>query len=267
MHRYSLAHLSMIETAPIEVVRAAASAGFDYTGFRLTPTASGIDHGIIGNGAAIRELKSAIDDSGVGILDLEVLRLKDTGPTSDPMPLFEAAEYLGARYVITTLEDPDPVRRVESLALLAEQAAEYGVGLSVEFMLFSSAPNLAAACEAVEACGASNVVVLPDVLHLTRSGGTPDDMLDYPARLFPYVQICGANGPGAAADAVTARTEAVNARLMPDQGDLLVREFIECAPASTILSVETPLAGLGNPEDPAALAVELLASAHRAAGE
>jgi hypothetical protein len=35
------------------------------------------------------------------------------------------------------------------------------------------------------------VVVLPDVLHLTRSGGIPDDMLDYPARLFPYVQIWG----------------------------------------------------------------------------
>ena len=52
--------------------RAAASAGFDYTGFRLTPTASGIDHGIVGNGVAIRELKSAIDGSGVGILDLEV---------------------------------------------------------------------------------------------------------------------------------------------------------------------------------------------------
>ena len=267
MHQYSLAHLSMIQTPPIDVVRAAASAGFDFTGFRLTPTASGVDHQIIGNGTAIAELKSAIDDLGVGILDLEVLRLKDSGPTTDPLPLFEAAEYLGARYVITTLEDPDPVRRIDSLALLAQQAAEYGVGLSVEFMLFSCAPDLAAACEAVQATGAANVVVLADVLHLTRSGGTPDDLLDYPARLFPYVQICGASGAGPAPDATTARTEAVNARLMPDVGDLAVRAFIECAPATSILSVETPLAGLGNPDDPVALAAQLLASAHRSAGE
>ena len=175
--------------------------------------------------------------------------------------MFEAAEYLGARYVITTLEDPNPQRRVESLALLAEQAAEYGVSLSVEFMLFSSAPTLQDACEAVLSAGAPNVVVLADILHLTRSGGTPDDMLDYPARLFPYVQICGANGAAAAPDGATARAEAVNARLMPGEGDLPVREFTECIPAGAILSVESPLPGLGNPADPAALAADLLASA------
>ncbi len=261
--KYSLAHLSMIEVPPIGLVRAAQHAGFDYTGFRLTPTSSGIDHDILGNGVAIRELKSAIDDSGVGVLDLEVIRIKEDGPTADPMPLFEAAEYLGARYIITTLEDPDPVRRVESLALLAEQAAEYQVALSVEFMLFSSAPTLQAVCESVLATGASNVVVLADVLHLVRSGGAPDDMLDYPARLFPYVQICGAEGSSPAPDAAAARAEAVTARLMPDQGDLPVREFTECIPTGAILAVECPLVGLGNPSDPGALAVDLLASARR----
>ena len=137
---YSLAHLSMIEVPPIGLVRAAQHAGFNYTGFRLTPTSSGIDHGILGNGVAIRELKAAIDDSGVGILDLEVIRITGDGPTADPTPLFEAAEYLGARYIITTLEDPDPLRRIDSLALLAEQAAEYQVALSVEFMIFSCGP-------------------------------------------------------------------------------------------------------------------------------
>lgn len=260
---YSLAHLSMIGVPPIGLVRAAQHAGFNYTGFRLTPTSSGIDHGILGNGVAIRELKAAIDESGVGILDLEVIRITGDGPTVDPMPLFEAAEYLGARYIITTLEDPDPVRRRDSLALLAEQAAEYQVALSVEFMLFSSAPTLQAASEAVIAAGAPNVVVLADVLHLVRSGGAPDDMLDYPARLFPYVQICGAEGSLPAPDAAAARAEAVTARLMPDQGDLPVREFTECIPTGAILAVECPLVGLVNPRDPEALAVDLLASARR----
>jgi sugar phosphate isomerase/epimerase len=254
----------MIEVPPIGLVRAAQQAGFNYTGFRLTPTSSGIDHGILRNGVAIRELKSVIADSGVGVLDVEVIRIKEDGPTADPMPLFEAAEYLGARYVITTLEDPDPVRRVESLALLAAQAAEYQLALSVEFMLFSAAPTLQMACESVLATGASNVVVLADVLHLVRSGGAPDDMLDYPARLFPYVQICGAEGSSAAPDAAAARVEAVKARLMPDQGELPVREFTECIPTGAILAVECPLVGLGNPADPAALAVDLLAAARRA---
>ena len=74
MHEYSLAHLSMIAVPPMELVRVARETGYEYTGFRLTPSPStGIDHGLLGDATALTDLRHVIDDSGVGILDVEVI--------------------------------------------------------------------------------------------------------------------------------------------------------------------------------------------------
>jgi len=267
-HQYELAHLSMIAVPPARLASVAAQAGYQFTGFRLTPSPStGVDHGILGDDRALESLRRAVDDAGVGILDVEVIRMKDPSAVAAARPLLEAAQALGARYAIATVEDDDSVRRVDTLASLAELAAEHGVGIAVEFMLFSAARDLDTCVSIVQAAGAPNVVVLADSLHLERSGGHPSDLRRYPASLFPYAQVCGALGAGPAADAEEARAEGVKARLMPDEGDLPVSAFIQALPPTTILSVEAPLAGQADPADPVALAKAMLASARRAAGE
>jgi len=265
---YELAHLSMIAVPPARLAAVAAEAGFDFTGFRLTPSPStGIDHRILGDDRALASLRRAVDDAGIGVLDVEVVRMKDPSAVEAARPLLEAAQALGARYVIATVEDDDPARRVDTLARLATLAEEHGTSVAVEFMLFSAARDLATGVEIVQQAGAPNVSVLADSLHLARSGGHPDDLHRYPAVLFPYAQICGAHGAGAAADPEEARGEGVRARLLPDEGDLPVREFVAALPPDTILSVESPLAGEADPADPLALAVQMLASARRVAGE
>jgi sugar phosphate isomerase/epimerase len=190
-----------------------------------------------------------------------------TGPesVSESTPLLEAAEALGARYVIATVEDPDPVRRVDTLTSLADSAARHGTSIAVEFMMFSAAPTLLDAVAVVAASGAPNVVVLPDVLHLIRSGGSVDQLASVDPMLLPYAQICGAQGPGPAADAAAARAEGVKARLLPDEGDLPVRDFVRSLPASTVISVEAPLAGQADPTDPQALADAMMAAGRRVA--
>jgi sugar phosphate isomerase/epimerase len=267
-HRYELAHLSMIAVPPARLAAVAADAGFDFTGFRLTPSPStGVDHGILGDDRALAALRRAVDDAGIDVLDVEVIRMKDPSAAEAARPLLAAAQALGARFVIATVEDDDPVRRLDTLAAVAGLAAEHGTSVAVEFMLFSAARDLGTCVEIVEQCGAVNVVVLADSLHLTRSGGHPDDLRHYPAALFPYAQICGATGAGPAADAEEARAEGVRARLVPDEGDLPVRAFIEALPADAILSVEAPLAGQADPADPLLLARSMLAAPLRASGE
>ena len=61
------------------------------------------------------------------------------GPDSvrEALPLLDAAQALGARYVIATVEDADPVRRVETLASLCEEAARRETSVAVEFMMFT----------------------------------------------------------------------------------------------------------------------------------
>lgn len=266
--QYELAHLSMIAVPPARLAAVAAGAGFDFTGFRLTPSPStGVDHGILGDAKALAALCRSVDDAGIGVLDVEVVRMKGPAAVEEARPLLEAAQALGARFVIATVEDDDPVRRVDTLARVADLAAQHDTSIAVEFMLFSAARDLATCVDIVRQAGAPNVVVLADSLHLERSGGHPSDLRDYPAALFPYAQICGAPGAGPAADPEAARAEGVRGRLLPDEGDLPVREFVAALPEGAILSVESPLAGQADPSDPHALAAAMLASARRVAGE
>lgn len=261
---FSLAHLSMIAVPPARLADVAAAAGFDWFSLRLTPSPStGVDHGHVGDDRALERLRRHIDASGARLLDLEVVRM--TGPESvaAARPLLDAAQALGARYVLATVEDDDPTRRLDTLAAVAEEAAARDIDVAVEFMMFSSCRDLADAVGIVAACGATNVVVLPDVLHLTRSGGTTQELADVEPRLLPYAQICGAHGPGPAADAAAARAEGVRARLLPDEGDLPVRAFVQALPSTTILAVEAPLAGEADPADPDALARTMMTAARR----
>lgn len=261
---YSLAHLSMIAVPPARLADAAAGAGFDWFSLRLTPSPStGIDHAVLGDDRALERLRQHIDSCGSRLLDLEVIRM--TGPESvgDAAPLLEAAEALGARYVIATVEDADPVRRIDTLAALADAAARHRTSIAVEFMVFSAVRTLGDAVAVIDASGSTNVVVLPDVLHLIRSGGSVDQLASVDPSLLPYAQICGAQGSGPAADAAAARAEGVRARLLPDEGDLPVRAFIRSLTTSTIISVEAPLAGQADPADPQALAHAMMAAGRR----
>lgn len=261
---YSLAHLSMIGVPPARLAEVAAGAGFDWFSLRLTPSPStGIDHGHLGDERALERLRQQIDDSGARLLDLEVIRM--TGPESvaASTPLLEAAQALGARYVIATVEDDDPARRVDTLAAMAQAAADHGTAIAVEFMMFTASPTLVDAVDVIAAAGEPNVVVLPDVLHLTRSGGTLEQLAAVDPSLIPYAQICGAHGSGPAADAAAARAEAAKARLLPDEGDLFVREYVAALPESTILAPEAPLAGQADPDDPQALAHAMMAASRR----
>ena len=265
---YSLAHLSMIAVPPARLADVAAGAGFEWFSLRLTPSPStGVDHGHLGDARALERLRQHIDGSGARLLDLEVVRRKGPESVAEAEPLLEAAQALGARYVIATVEDSDPVRRVDTLGALAESAARHGTSIAVEFMMFTASPTLLDCIGVVTASGASDVVVLPDVLHVIRSGGTLEQVAATDPALVPYAQICGAHGAGPAPSPEEARAEGVRARLLPDEGDLPVRDFVAALPASTILAVEAPLAGQADPADPQALAAAMLASAHRVAGE
>lgn len=261
---YSLAHLSMIAVPPARMADVAAGAGFDWFSLRLTPSPStGIDHGTVGDDRALEQLRRHIDASGSRLLDLEVIRLKGPQSVDESRPLLEAAQALGARYVIATVEDPDANRSIDTLAALAREAAAFDTAIALEFMMFTQCRSLLDATRIVRSANEPNVVILADSLHIIRSGGSVDQLRDIDAALLPYAQVCGAHGAGAAESPEAARAEGVRARLMPDEGDLPVREFVAALPESTIIAVEAPLAGQADPEDPQALAHAMLAAGRR----
>ena len=82
----SLAHLTVLDTTPPELVTVAAAAGFRTVGIRLTATPSvGIPpYDILREGPMLRETLLRMADTGVSVLDTEFLRFEPEHPSGIP---------------------------------------------------------------------------------------------------------------------------------------------------------------------------------------
>src|SRR5262249_9661799 len=76
--RLSLAHLTVLDTTPPELVSVAAEAGFRTIGIRLTATPSvGVPpYDMLHEGPLLRETLARLADTGVSVLDTEFLRFE-----------------------------------------------------------------------------------------------------------------------------------------------------------------------------------------------
>jgi sugar phosphate isomerase/epimerase len=239
------------------VVVAAAAAGFDSVTLRTVEPKSG-DHGhLVDDARARRDLRRLMDREGVGLLDVEVVRLRPDTVVASLLPALDAAAELGARHVLTVCEDPDEERFLSTLVALEAACAARGLGCALEFMRFSECPSFEAAVRVVQRArlqGAHRLGVLVDALHLQRSGGTPAHVAMVAAEqpvLFPYVQLC--DGPSSApyGGVAEVRDEAVTSRLLPGDGDLPLPALLGALPADIPVSVETPVRGLRHLDDTA----------------
>src|ERR1700716_894384 len=99
-HPISLAHLTVLDTTPPELVTVAAAAGFRTIGIRLTATPSvGIPpYEILSDGPILRETMLRLADTGVSVLDTEFLRFEPDQPVGVPEGFLEGSGWLGAEY-------------------------------------------------------------------------------------------------------------------------------------------------------------------------
>src|SRR4051812_35387252 len=260
-----LAQLSLIDLAPPELIRVAGAAGFGGVLVRLQRTSEGRGHDVLGDRSMIDATKRAISDTGVRVWDTEVIRLKPGADAHDFEQLLQVSAELGASYVLTTVEDDERSRAVESFAALCELAFGYGLACSLEFMVFSKVKTLNSAVAIITDGGATNAGVLIDSLHLFRSGGSVDDVADVVAsrpQLIRYAQLCDAADARPAADQVSARQEASYARLVPGDGSLPLAQLIAVLPQDCPISVEAPPAAAAT-VDPLAFARHSLQGTQR----
>jgi sugar phosphate isomerase/epimerase len=238
-------------------VQLAAELGYGHVGLRLLPNAAGAPQQfLIGQPAVLRETLAAQNDTGVGVFDLEIIRI---GAAFDPptyLPLLEAGAALKAQAVLVAGDDTEPARLAEHYARLCELMQPYGMSADLEFMPWTAVPDAKAALRVVEAAGRPrNAGILVDALHVSRSGTTPDDLRALPRELLHYAQICDA--PTAAQIGRdftveemihTARCE----RLLPGEGGIDLAAIFAALPGDLPVSVEVPherrLAQLGQAE-------------------
>lgn len=197
----------------------AAAAGFDGVGLRCDrepPTS-----------LELKELQTVLADTGLSVLDIEVIRIgnEQTGVTS---ALFDVAAALGARSILTVSDLLDRSQTVNRLGELAEMAAKSGLTIALEFMAFTSVKTLDDAISVIVEVGRPEIRLLPDVLHVVRSGSVMA-MLATAGHLIDYVQLCDApaKGPG---DTEQLIHEARYERLMPGAGQLDLATFLRNVP-------------------------------------
>jgi len=233
----SLAHFTVLDATPPQVVEVAHAAGFRSIGLRLSPARRGEQpHPMQEGGPMMRETLARMQALDVAVHDVEVIRI---GPDFDVRAyagVLASAQQLGARYLAVNVDDDDEQRVAEGMARLAEAAAPHGLRAGLEFMVYSAASSLAQAQRMVAAAAHPGAVVMIDALHLFRAGSQPEELGAHFAR--DYLQINDAplqRHPG-----LSAGEEGRAYRLLPGEGALRLDALLQQAEPSAVLSVEAP---------------------------
>jgi sugar phosphate isomerase/epimerase len=189
-------------------------------------------------------LKRVLEDEQMTLCDVEFIPVTPDIEVASYARMFEAAAALGARCVTVSGDDADPVRLAVNLAKLCELAARFGLRVDLEFMRWRHVGTLAQGRAAIERAASSNLALLVDALHLSRSGGSPQDLRGLPPGMVRAVQLCDAPAVAPVADDATI-FEARNGRLPPGEGALPLSDLLHVLSPDTTLSVEMPHPALG----------------------
>jgi len=250
----SLAALTVLEAGPVETIRIASACGYTHVGLRPVAATPTERHWPMMSDAALAgEIARALDGEGVGVLDVEILRLTDAIDWDQVRATVDYAATVGAKRILVADNDPDPARSRDNLAHMGEIADGAGAVVALEFMPWTHAPNLAAARTRTQ--GLRGVAMLIDTFHLVRSGGRVDELIaGDPA--ISYLQLCDIAGPTPDMDAILQEARAD--RLFPGEGDVDLAGILQRYPTLPI-SLEIPadrlrLSGVG-PRARAALAI------------
>ena len=239
MRRLSLAHLTVMDADPVELIDAGAAVGFATIGLRIVPPLP-TDRivPVIGDAPMQRRIKSRLADTGLTILDVEAIWLMPETDIATLLPALDLAVDLGAAYVLTVGNDPDWGRMRDNLASFAEACAERALRPMLEFIPYSKVRTLAEAYKLLQETSPEGMGLLVDALHLSRSGGSPSDLVQYDPALFSYFHLCDAPLTPPANEGV--RAEARGDRLYPGEGELWLRDFVAAFPPDTPCAIEAP---------------------------
>jgi sugar phosphate isomerase/epimerase len=234
-----LAALTVLDTPPAQQIGLAERCGFDTVGFRLLPAApSTTAYPLHTDPQALAEVAARLADSPVTLFDIEIVRIGADFALEQHRALLETGSALGARAVLTAGDDPDRSRLTESYAAFAALAAEHDMVASLEFMPWTTVPDVRAAADIVSQAG-PGASLLVDALHAARSATTLAELAALPPEWLHYGQLCDGTVP-APVDVAGLIHDAREFRLPPGEGGIDLAGIWAALPAELPVSVELP---------------------------
>lgn len=231
-----IAQLSLLNTAPPQLVQMAATVGFDFVGIRVRQVTEAEPSYILQPGSQLlRETLAASADTGVTVADIEFLAIDGSDQRDAWLAMMEAGQALGASTLTVAASLEDEQQLIDILGQMTQDSQSYGIVPTLESISYQAVNSLPQAARIAEAAGCQLVA---DTLHLSRVN-TPTELLTDYEELIPMLQVC--DGPAAApADRNGLVEESRSERGVPGDGEFQLAQFVAAMPSQTPLSVEVP---------------------------
>ncbi|MBA2691254.1 MAG: sugar phosphate isomerase/epimerase [Rubrobacter sp.] len=249
-------HLTMLDVSPPDMVEAASEAGFDSVGLRVSAATPEEEPWPMSPGSSmLDETLRLMEDTGIRVLDVEVVRLRPDTKREDYKGVLEAGARLGARYVTVNGDDPDIERASETFAALVEDAKPYGLRPLIEAIPYTEVSSFEDSVRIAERSDGGGILF--DALHFRRFGGDIERLRGLDPSLIGYAQLC--DGPlaapeslprpsalprGLSTEGTDLQFESRAMRLLPGDGELPLAEFMAALPSNLPISIEAPVLSL-----------------------
>ncbi|WP_454796671.1 sugar phosphate isomerase/epimerase family protein [Novosphingobium lindaniclasticum] len=240
---------------PVEHVRLAAELGCKAVSMNLeqAPGPQGYPAWSLREDAGLRrEVKAALADAAIRIglgegigadIGVSIGEGDNLRAPEDHAADMDIFAELGTRRIGVRDGGLERDRAFDTMARFAEMARERNMDFGFEFSPGMTVRNLKGALDLVRHIGGDRVSVTVDALHFFRSGGAARELAELDAALIGHVRLCDAalNGTGAPS------SEARDSRLIPGEGELPLREFVDALPRGKTLGLDLslPQAALG----------------------
>ncbi len=237
----SLAHLTVMDAGPLELIDAAAAGGFDAIGLRIVPPMpTDVIVPVVGDRNIIREIELRLDATGVRVFDIEAVWLMPHTDVEALKPALALGRQFGAASILAIGNDSDMARMEANLARLCELARAEGLRVMLEPMSYVVLQNWQQAADILARVAQPNAGLLIDALHFYRAGGNSADLAKLDPALMPYFHLCDAYATAPPAEGL--RPEGRGGRLYPGEGELPLGELLRAMPAGIPIAVEAPCA-------------------------
>ncbi len=243
MRQLSISPQTVPTLTPPRFLRCAAQAGFGRVAMRVlqgSPRNRPDKFPMLSSGNnELLELRAILDGEGLFVSELEFILLDSDTVVEEYRPFLEVGAALGGHYIVAGSAESDLARSAEKLNALCQMTGEFGIKVVIEFIRYSAVRTLQDAEALIRASGADNIGILLDSFHFYHAGNRPDDILKYPASLFPYVQLGDARAPRPLEVEEVIR-QAREDRLNPGQGHIDLKGIVRNLAPHLPVSLEVP---------------------------
>ncbi len=234
---FSLAYLTVPGTPPVELIRMAKEAGYDYVSLRTIPMGQpGEPQARLEKDPALfAAVERALKECGMKPLDIELVRIRED-LLEDYRGAFEKAAELGATQVLSSVWTKDHSFAADRYAAVCEQAAQFGLTVNLEFPVLSELKTFREALAMQEKVGAPNLKVMMDMIYVHLDGVTPADIKAVAPERFGVIHMC--DWPKDAGEDMTAVVR--GGRAYCGEGCADIAGFVGALPESCPISIELP---------------------------